>query len=70
MINHVFAREIKTGRELEKYFSENLEVGDSIRTGGAGRNYIIIACSGGYYWAQYEDEKPMTLTVHDMDSIK
>ncbi len=70
MINHNVANAIKTGRELEDYFLENLEIGDKVKSGGGGSIYVIIARTDKFFWAQTHDDRPVTLGVGDMDSIK
>ena len=72
MINHLVANKIETARDLGVYLLENAEVGDTVIALRPHAEYRIIAIHSTqnrvFYWAQHEDETPLTLGVGDMDS--
>jgi hypothetical protein len=68
MIDHKYANSIQTGKELEAYFLEHLEVGDEIKV--MGRKRTVIARHENSFWVIGEgDYVPLTAEVGSMDSI-
>ncbi len=67
-MKHYDATKDMTGRELEMYLLNHLQVGDTVRA--LSLDCVVIAkTSDGYFWVREKEhgDSPMTVTVRNMD---